>query len=121
MKIEFKRIDHVQICIPKGEEKKGRKFYCDILGLKEVERPESLIMEEGFWLEVGNTQIHISTEDLSGTSKRHPAFEIKELDKVREYLIKMGVKIKDQVKITGTDRFTIFDYWDNRIELLQRS
>lgn len=37
MKIKFKKIDHVQICIPKGEEEKGREFYCGILGLNEIE------------------------------------------------------------------------------------
>ena len=30
MNINFKKINHVQICIPKDEEEKGREFYCKI-------------------------------------------------------------------------------------------
>ena len=50
MKINFKKINHIQICIPKGEETKGREFYCGILGLQEIEKPESLKKNGGFWL-----------------------------------------------------------------------
>ena len=42
MKIDFKRIDHVQICIPIGEEDRGREFYCGLLGFSEIEKPEAL-------------------------------------------------------------------------------
>lgn len=117
MKIEFIRINHIQICIPGGELKRGRKFYCQLLGLKEIQRPDSLKKEEGFWLRAGNTEIHISAESFSEISKKHPAFEIKEINNVKAYLTQAGVRIKDQVKIPGINRFSIYDYWDNRIEL----
>ena len=42
MKIQFKRLDHVQLCIPEGEETEARKFYCDLLQLDEIEKPEYL-------------------------------------------------------------------------------
>ena len=42
MKIQFKRLDHVQICIPEGEEIEARRFYCDVLQLEEIEKPEYL-------------------------------------------------------------------------------
>lgn len=42
MKIEYRRINHVTIAVPAGEHKKVRGFYGDVLGLKEVERPEAL-------------------------------------------------------------------------------
>ena len=120
MKINFKRIDHIQISIPEGDVERARKFYVEILGLKEIERPASLKTEEGLWLIAGNTQIHISTENTINKSKRHPAFEIDDLDNVKNYLIEKGVKIMEQVKIEGIKRFSIYDYWDNRIELLEK-
>lgn len=61
MKINFKKLNHVQICIPKGEEENERKFYCEILGLTEIPKPESLISIEGFWLEIADIQLHIGT------------------------------------------------------------
>jgi catechol 2,3-dioxygenase-like lactoylglutathione lyase family enzyme len=118
MKIEFKRINHIQLCIPKGEEEKARGFYCGILGLKEIEKPAALRKNGGFWLEIGNIQLHLGVEELTGKSKRHPAFEVKNIDDVKEYLAGQGIKIKEEIEIPGIARFSIFDYWDNRIELM---
>ena len=81
---------------------------------------DSLKKNGGFWLEIGDIQLHIGTENLEGKSKRHPAFEIENLDVVKEYLIQCGVKIKEGRKIPGISRFSIYDYWDNRIELLEK-
>lgn len=120
MKIQFTRLNHIQICIPKGEEEKGRKFYCGILGLKEIEKPDSLKANGGFWLEANDIQIHIGTEDLQGTSKRHPAFEIEKLSDVKEYLLNKQISIKEDTPIPRYNRFSLFDYWNNRIELMEK-
>ena len=119
MKIEFNRLNHIQICIPKGQEQKAREFYCGILGLKEIEKPETLKPNGGFWLEMNDIQIHIGIEEMHGQSKRHPAFEVQDLEKIRQYLMGKKVKIKQHNPIPGFNRFSIFDYWDNRIELME--
>lgn len=59
----IKSIHHVQICIPKGKEKEAELFYCTLLGLKRIPKPESLTGRGGFWLEVGDRAVHIGTED----------------------------------------------------------
>ena len=115
MKINFKKLNHVQICIPKGEEEKGCEFYCGILGLNEIEKPD-IKKNGGFWLEVANIQLHIGTEIMEGKSKRHPAFEIDNLIEVKKYLIDNGVVIKEDDKIPGINRY----YWGNRIELMEK-
>ena len=33
---------HITFTIPKGKEDEGRAFYCGVLGLQEIEKPESL-------------------------------------------------------------------------------
>lgn len=120
MRIEFVRIDHIQICIPTGEELKGKSFYCDLLGLEEVEKPEALKKNGGFWLRAGDIQIHIGTEEKVSLSKRHPAFEVKQLSIIMDYLIKNGVRIRDETEIPGVKRFSFYDPWDNRIEFLEK-
>jgi catechol 2,3-dioxygenase-like lactoylglutathione lyase family enzyme len=120
MKIQFNRLNHIQICIPKGEEDKGREFYCGILGLEEIEKPDVLRANGGFWLQMNDIQIHIGSEDLQGQSKRHPAFEVDDLQAVKQYLINQGIRIKEDQAIPGFNRFSLFDYWNNRIELMQR-
>lgn len=121
MNIHVICLDHVQICIPDGEEEKARRFYTDILGFREIEKPDSLKKNGGLWYEVGDTQLHIGTEIVQNNqSKRHPAFEITNLRETKHYLMKQGVKIKEEIPIPGINRFSFFDPFDNRIELLER-
>lgn len=120
MKINFKKLDHFQICIPIGTEDKARQFYCGILGLEEIEKPENLKKNGGFWLLIANIQLHIGAESMQGKSKRHPAFEVDELEHIKVFLGQKGVKIKEDTKIPGVNRCSIYDYWDNRIELLEK-
>jgi 4-hydroxyphenylpyruvate dioxygenase-like putative hemolysin len=72
--INFKRLDHVQICIPNGKENEARHFYTDIIGLIEIPKPEVLIPYGGLWYQVADIQFHIGTENEINKSKRHPAF-----------------------------------------------
>ncbi len=120
MKIQFNRLNHIQICIPTGEEDRGREFYCGILGLEEIEKPDILKANGGFWLQLNDIQIHIGTEELQGVSKRHPAFEVEEIEKVRAYLLSHNIRIKEDQPIPKFYRLSFFDYWDNRIELMQK-
>ena len=46
-------LHHAQITIPKGAEEEGKNFYCNVLGLEEIEKPVSLRGRGGFWLQVG--------------------------------------------------------------------
>ena len=119
--INFKRLDHVQICIPKGKENEARHFYTDIIGLKEIPKPEALIPNGGLWYQVADIQFHIGTENEINKSKRHPAFEILNLEEARKHLIQYGVTLKDEIQIPGQRRFSFIDPFDNRIELLQKT
>lgn len=120
MKPEFLRLDHVQLCIPIGKEAEARHFYCNMLGLTEIEKPAPLLANGGFWLQIADIQLHIGVEQETGKSKRHPAFEVKDLEQIRLYLVERGVKIKEDIPIDGVHRFSIFDPFGNRIELLEK-
>ncbi len=119
MKIVFKRLDHFQICIPVGEEAAARKFYTDILGLTEIEKPVELRANGGLWYQVGDVQLHIGVEAQINKSKRHPAFEILGIDEVRDYLWEKGIRIQEEIQVPGLSRLSLFDPFDNRIELLE--
>lgn len=119
MKPKIKRLNHVQICIPFGEEDKARKFYGNVLGLEEIEKPEALKPNGGFWFVIGDIQLHIGAEEAQSKSKRHPAFEVENLEEVRKYLQEHGVSIKEETEIPGVNRFSFFDPFGNRIEFLE--
>lgn len=118
--IKFKRLDHIQICIPKGQEDKARHFYTNIIGLKEIPKPEQLISNGGLWYRIADIQLHIGTEDDTNKSKRHPAFEVTDLQSAREHLVQHGVTLKEEIQIPGQERCSFIDPFNNRIELLQK-
>jgi len=115
------QIDHVQITIPKGAEEAGRAFYCGILGLPEIAKPESLQGRGGFWLQVGDRQLHVGTEDGFDrrTTKSHIAYRVDDLAHWREVITAAGLTIEEQIPIPGRDRFEFRDPFGNRVEILQ--
>ena len=139
MKVEFKRIDHVQLVIPKGAENKARDFYSGMLGLEEIEKPDSLKSTGGVWLKIAGVELHLGIDpsqtysggmlfqtgasdfkkDSDSFKKEHPAFVIENLEEVKKYLNQSGVWIKEEVPIPGRKRFSFFDPFGNRIELVE--
>ncbi|SFJ47539.1 VOC family protein [Thermoflavimicrobium dichotomicum] len=115
-------LHHAQITIPKGEEEKARFFYCHVLGLPEIEKPDSLKPRGGFWLQVGSKEVHVGTEDgvdRHGT-KAHLAYLVDNLDAWRNKLAEHDIKILESVPIPGYDRFEFRDPFGNRVELIQK-
>ena len=103
-----------------GKKMKPRHFYTDILGLIEILKPKALIRNGGLWYQVADIQLHIGTENETNKSKRHPAFEVSDLEEARQHLIRYGVTLKDEIRIPGQRRFSFIDPFDIRIELLQK-
>jgi catechol 2,3-dioxygenase-like lactoylglutathione lyase family enzyme len=119
--IKIKRLDHIQICIPTGKENEAREFYTNIIGLEEIPKPDELVSNGGLWYQVGDIQFHIGTENEINKSKRHPAFEVVDLAAARQLLERHNVKIKEEIQVPGQIRFSFFDPFGNRIELLQKN
>jgi len=119
--INFTRLDHIQICIPKGKESEARQFYADVIGLTEIPKPEVLRANGGLWYKVADIQLHIGTENEINRSKRHPAFEVSNLEEARTHLVRQGVTLKEETQIPGQKRFSFFDPFGNRIELLKKT
>lgn len=119
MKIKINRLNHVQLCIPPDAEGAARKFYGELLGLDEIEKPDVLKPNGGLWFEMGDIQLHIGVEAARAPSKRHPAFEVENLEGVRKYLHACGVRIKDEPAVPGARRFSFFDPFGNRIEFIE--
>jgi catechol 2,3-dioxygenase-like lactoylglutathione lyase family enzyme len=115
-------VHHVQVSIPIGGEETARGFYRDLLGLKEIPKPETLAGRGGFWLELGQSQIHFGTEDGidRAKSKAHVAYLVNDLDLWRRRLTEHSVDVIDGIPIPGYERFEFRDPFGNRIEFLER-
>ncbi|WP_153722888.1 VOC family protein [Sporosarcina cascadiensis] len=114
-------LHHAQITIPKGMEEEGKKFYCSILGLEEIEKPESLEGRGGFWLKVGDREVHVGTEDGFDrkTTKAHLAYLVYDIKHWRSVLGEIHVQVIEGVPIPGFDRFEFRDPFGNRVEMIQ--
>ena len=119
MRPNFKRLNHVQICIPPGAETAAREFYGRLLGLTEIEKPAVLRANGGLWFQIADIQLHIGVEANQSKSKRHPAFEVEGVEAIRSYLEANRVRTRDEPALAGIKRFSFFDPFDNRIELLE--
>ena len=117
----IKVVHHVQVSIPVGAEKKAKEFYCGVLGLKEIAKPESLAGRGGFWLQLDEFQIHFGTEDGidRAKSKAHVAYLVSDLEAWREKLTANGCAIMDGIPIPGYLRFEFRDPFGNRVEFLE--
>ncbi|MGB8343525.1 MAG: VOC family protein [Ktedonobacteraceae bacterium] len=114
-------LHHAQITIPKGSEEQGRQFYCGLLGLPEIAKPASLEGRGGFWLQVGDRQVHVGTENgvERGATKAHLAYAVDDVGAWRTLLEEHGITILDGVPIPGYERFEFRDPFGNRIEFIQ--
>jgi catechol 2,3-dioxygenase-like lactoylglutathione lyase family enzyme len=122
MKINFKRLDHVQVCIPPGAEARAREFYSRVLGLEEIEKPAALKSRGGLWYKIADVQLHLGVEPETGNlTKRHPAFEVERLEEVRAHLGGNGVSLREETDLPGVRRFSFFDPFGNRFELMERT
>lgn len=115
----FQRLDHIQLTIPAGCEEQARQFYTGVLGLQEIEKPKALKPNGGVWFAVADIQLHIGVEQGQPPSKRHPAFEIDNLAAARTHLLARGVRVQEDTPIPGVQRFSCFDPFGNRIELME--
>lgn len=115
------RLHHAQITIPKGAESQARAFYCEVLGLREIPKPESLQGRGGFWVEVGDQQLHIGTEDGvdRNATKAHLAYQVTHITQWREKLTQHGIRIEEQIPIPGLNRFEFRDPFGNRVEFTE--
>lgn len=114
-------IHHVQITVAAAEADAARDFYVNVLGLRPVAKPDSLQGRGGFWVEVGDQQLHIGVEEgVERTrTKAHVAYQVNDLAAWRERLAAAGVAALESVPIPGYDRFECRDPFGNRLEFIQ--
>jgi catechol 2,3-dioxygenase-like lactoylglutathione lyase family enzyme len=115
-------LDHVQVAAPPGGERAARRFYGELLGLAEMDKPEPLRSRGGVWFALGgDAQLHIGVaEPFTPAMKAHPGlrFSAAELDAVAARLVAGGAAVTWDSDLPGVRRFFTADPWGNRLELL---
>ena len=114
-------LDHVQLAAPPGCEADARRFFGDLVGLEELEKPEPLRARGGAWFRVGAQQLHVGVaEPFAPARKAHPALRVRPdaLDDLAERLTAAGVEVRWDDALPGARRFYANDPWGNRLEFV---
>src|SRR5690606_36809973 len=110
----------ILLSAPRDSEDEARKFFRDILGFEEVEKPEELKQRGGVWFKFGDYQVHIGIEEpFTPAEKAHPAFEVIDLDDLMKHLDEHNVSYIEDEKLPGAKRIYVNDPFGNRIEILE--
>ena len=115
-------IDHVQVAIPAGGEDRARAFWTGVLGMREIEKPDSLRQERGgAWFDCGPQQLHLGVDpDFRPSRKGHPGFLVDDLAATLAACQAAGITPTRDLPLEGYDHAYVQDPFGNRIELMQR-
>ena len=116
-------IDHVQLLMPVRGESEARRFYGDLLGLREVEKPAALAERGGCWfVGPGGTAIHLGLDQRFIPARRaHVCLIVADLAEARMALASAGVTIVEDDANLGIARCYTADPFGNRVELVDAS
>ena len=129
--LRVRGIDH--FLVVSSDLEKTRAFYCDLLGMEQLPRPDFSF--PGLWFEAGNTQVHVTLEgEDAGTAGQgeftgnypaqgqHLAFEIDDAAEAASHLESLGIEIVDgpYLRPDGPLQFYIYDPDGYLIELFSR-
>lgn len=121
MTFTLTHIDHIQLAAPPNSESEARHFFGTVLGLTEVEKPESLKNRGGVWFEIGSYQLHIGVEHtFSPAKKAHPGFHVKNLPAFKDHLTSFDISFIEDKNLPDTERIYVDDPFGNRMEFLER-
>ena len=118
--MQFSQIQHCSVVVQDLE--RAAAFYCDILGLTEIEIP-STFKPAGLqvrWFVLGTQQIHtlLGAANQPDT-QHHMALQVDDAQAARAWMKEKGVDTQETILIPGADRFFIRDPFDNLIEIIE--
>jgi catechol 2,3-dioxygenase-like lactoylglutathione lyase family enzyme len=121
-KVSFRRLNHVTVAVPAGEQEKVRAFYGGLLGLKELPRNSALAAHYTLiWYELLDIQLHLdfSPPWVVPAENRHIALEVDDLAGFRRYLESKGATIREAVLMPDRVRFYLLDPFGNYFEFIE--
>jgi catechol 2,3-dioxygenase-like lactoylglutathione lyase family enzyme len=116
--IRFGPLDHCSILIT--DLANARRFYGDVLGLKEIAKPKTFDFVV-IWYDLGGGQtLHLLQKPQPDTSSpRHFALAVGDARAARDQIRAHGIAIDETTPIPHCDRFFVHDPDGNRIECIQ--
>jgi len=118
--VTFDRLHHMQLAMPRAEERAARDFFVGVLGMTEVDKPPVLGARGGAWFRAGDVELHLGVEDnFRPARKGPPGIVVTDLDDVVHRLIEAGQDVSWDADFPGFRRVYAHDPFGNRLEFLQ--
>src|SRR5262245_8131710 len=94
-------LDHVSVIVTDVE--RSRRFYTDVLGLREIPPPHTFNFVV-LWFELGGQTLHLLHKPQPDTiSPRHFALHVADIEAARAECRKHGLAIEETVRIPNAD------------------
>lgn len=116
--MRVRRLQHVSLPYPDGEQETVRAFYGALVGLREIDVPQTLQSQRLIWFSGGpdNLELHFFPGVPDGTHRRHLCLEVDDADTARRELKGAGHAPFDATPIPGRPRFFCRDPFGNLVE-----
>jgi catechol 2,3-dioxygenase-like lactoylglutathione lyase family enzyme len=115
--VKVRGLQHVSSPIPEGGQGGARRFYGEVLGLRELPVPRTLDPRKLVWFSAGERlELHFFPGEQAPGSERHLCLEVEDLAAVRRALEDAGLEPYDSTPIPNRPRFFCRDPFDNLIE-----
>ena len=114
-------LHHVNVTVPAELEGATKRFYREVLGLKQIPKPATS-RQSGAWYDIGGTQLHLSIdEEPQQMSSRHVCLTVSDLAAAEQKLREAGIEIiPDPRPNSASARFFVRDPGGNQLEIAQQ-
>jgi len=115
--MKLRSLQHVSSPYPEGAGADVRRFYGEILGLREQPTPSTLAHMGLLWFTAGEgVELHFFPGTPDVDSRRHFCFDIDDLEETRIRLQEAGLEPFDDTPIPNRPRFFCRDPVGNLVE-----
>ena len=115
--MKLRSLQHVSSPYPEGDSGSVRRFYGELLGLREQPTPSTLAGMGLLWFTAGEgLELHFFPGPIDVESRRHFCFDIDDLEETRSRLQEAGLEPFDDTAIPNRPRFFCRDPVGNLVE-----
>ncbi len=118
-----KRLQHTSIPMPPGRDDDARAFYGEVLGMREIPKPEGLAAMTLIWFAANEDgdEVHVFQEENIGSNsaRQHLCLEVDDIEGYKTRLRDRGFDVQVPETIYNRPRLFVRDPFDNLLELVE--